>query len=147
LKNPSYWDETPPIRPFLVIAMRIPGQPFPGFVVAALLLFMGHGAIATMAQTGTSRAGVGSVVHTTWSPSPGVSRYRFQLATDRSFTDIVVDRVVTGTDFEATGLAPGSYFWRVAPLGRELGTFSVPRPIQTSTRSEQPAPESISKPT
>ena len=57
-------------------------------------------------------------VHAQWSPQPGVSRFRFQLARDLAFSDIVVDRVVSATETEVADLDPGKYYWRVAPLTR-----------------------------
>lgn len=71
-------------------------------------------------------------VHTRWSARPGVSRYRFQLAHDRKFNDILVDRIVNGTETDAGDLAPGRYFWRVAGFdGRDgqLGKFSPPQDV------------------
>src|SRR5262249_14250583 len=57
------------------------------------------------------------------------SQFRFQLARDSGFSDIVVDRVVTGTGTEVSHLEPGKYFWRVAPLTGTLGGFSLPQAI------------------
>jgi outer membrane protein assembly factor BamB len=82
-----------------------------------------------------------------WSAQRGVSRYRFQLARDRKFNDIIVDRVVLGTEYEVADIARGKYFWRVAPLGQELGQFSPPRPIEPSKKMQMTATEPpISRP-
>jgi outer membrane protein assembly factor BamB len=92
-------------------------------------------------------------VGASWSAQPGISRYRFQLARDRKFNDIVLDRVVFGTEYEVTDIALGKYFWRVAPLGQELGQFSPPRAIEPSrkmriTVAESPTTEpAVTKPT
>ena len=92
-------------------------------------------------------------VGASWSAQPGISRYRFQLARDSEFNDIVLDRVVVGTEYEGTDIALGKYFWRVAPLGQELGQFSPPRPIEPSrkmqiTVTQPPTTEpAVTKPT
>lgn len=66
-----------------------------------------------------------------WSSQAGVSRYRFQLARDRKFRDIILDRLVAGTEYEVADVRPGKYFWRVASLtGDEPGRFSAPRLIE-----------------
>jgi outer membrane protein assembly factor BamB len=75
------------------------------------------------AQTKTS-------LHLRWPGQQGVLRYRLQLARDEQFNDIVFDRAVFGTEYVVTELAPGKYFWRVAPAVKETGTFAKPRPIE-----------------
>ena len=66
-----------------------------------------------------------TTVHLRWEARPGVSRYRLQLAADANFRDIVFDRVINGNQTEISDLAPGNYFWRVAPLTDTLGQFSL----------------------
>jgi outer membrane protein assembly factor BamB len=85
-------------------------------------------------------------VRANWSPQRGVTRYRFQLARDREFNDVLIDRVVVGTEYEATELASGEYFWRVAPLGPEIGMFSVGRPVQAFARSQPKSEQSEARP-
>jgi outer membrane protein assembly factor BamB len=88
-----------------------------------------------------------------WSPQPGVSRYRFQLARDSKFNDIVLDRIVTGTEYEVADVKRRKYFWRVAPLsGDELGQFSEPRPVEPFRKMqltviEPPPTDSVVMPT
>jgi len=74
-------------------------------------------------------------VYAQWSAQPGVSKFRFQLARDDEFSDIVVDRVVSATETRVSDLAPGKYFWRVAPLICRLGEFSSPRAVDASYKS------------
>src|SRR2546423_7181443 len=64
-----------------------------------------------------------------WSGQPGINRYRLQLARDERFTDIVLDRAVTGREYTVTELPSGSYFWRVAPAAGETGAYSSPAPV------------------
>jgi outer membrane protein assembly factor BamB len=65
-----------------------------------------------------------TTVHLEWGKRPGVARYRLQLASDVNFRDIVFDRVINGNQTQVNDLAPGNYFWRVAPLTNALGQFS-----------------------
>ncbi|MGB8507892.1 MAG: PQQ-binding-like beta-propeller repeat protein [Pyrinomonadaceae bacterium] len=68
-----------------------------------------------------------------WQGRPGVERYRLQLATDAAFNDIVFDRAVTGRQYVVNELAPGKYFWRVAPAVGETGSFSRPAPVEMTS--------------
>jgi outer membrane protein assembly factor BamB len=89
----------------------------------------------SLAQDINKTEAQGTKVTVRWGARPGVSRYRLQLARDSSFTDIVFDRVISGTAYEITDLSAGKYFWRVAALRSELGEFSSAGVV---TVSEQP---------
>ena len=80
----------------------------------------------------SSQSETTTTIHLRWSERPGVSRYRLQLARDSDFGDIVFDRVVTGNDHRIDDLAPGRYFWRIAPLTTKLGEFSSAGAIEVS---------------
>lgn len=68
-----------------------------------------------------------------WEGKPGVNRYRLQLARDQKFEDIVFDQAVEGRQHVVKGLAPGNYFWRVAPAAAETSTvYSRPEPVSLS---------------
>jgi outer membrane protein assembly factor BamB len=69
-------------------------------------------------------------IHLRWPGQQGVLRYRLQLARDEKFNDIVFDRAVFGTEYVVTELAPGRYFWRIAPAVKETGTFAAPRMVE-----------------
>ena len=112
----------------------------------AIVIFGGLFAPDTTAQIVTSQPQSNTSVHLRWGPRPGVSRYRLQLAHDRSFADIVFDRVVNGLETEINDLDPGRYFWRVAPLNGRLGEFSSAgvievKPASTVIRTPSPAPK------
>src|SRR3712207_4518966 len=64
-----------------------------------------------------------------WQGRPGVNRYRLQVARDQGFEDIVFDQAVEGRQHVVKGLAPGSYFWRVAAAAAETSSYSRPEPI------------------
>lgn len=68
-----------------------------------------------------------------WRGRPGVERYRLQVARDRDFRDIVIDRAVVG--FEVTVELPqgDAFFWRVAPAAQETGQYSTPEPVGAIT--------------
>lgn len=68
-------------------------------------------------QTSTTNSASATVVTLHWAARRGVSRYRLQLANDAEFTDIVVDRVIAGLEYQVADLPIGKYFWRVGPVG------------------------------
>lgn len=107
------------------------------FLLAALTTAPGPGRISAAQgppqQTGTS-------IHLRWGQRPGVSRYRLQLAGDSNFSDIVFDRVITGTETDVNDLPPGRYFWRIAPLTTRLGEFSAAGVIEVRAAPSQPSP-------
>jgi hypothetical protein len=70
-----------------------------------------------------------------WNAQPNITRYRLQIALDEQFGDIVVDRAVNGTEYVVRELAPGRYFWRIAPAVVETGRFSVPLAFEVSASS------------
>ena len=61
-----------------------------------------------------------------WNKQESVSRYRLQIAADEKFQDVFFDGRVAGNRYTVTTLAPGSYYWRVAPADSQLGAFSRP---------------------
>jgi len=85
-------------------------------------------------------------VNLRWGPRPGVSRYRLQLAGDRSFADILFDRVVAGNTYQISDLPPGRYFWRIAPLTDKLGDFSSAGIIEARRRTSQASPTPLPTP-
>src|SRR5436309_2134797 len=95
------------------------------------------GAVFVLAQSAPSPDNTqanNTEVHLRWSPRPGVSRYRLQLASDSAFADILFDRVVAGSDYQIKDLPPGRYFWRIAPLTDKLGEFSSAGSIEVEKR-------------
>src|SRR5215471_9498174 len=77
-----------------------------------------------------------TAVHLQWGQRAGITRYRLQLARDRGFSDIVLDRVVTGHEAQIDDLEPGRYFWRVAPLAPTLN-FSPAEAIEVRPQPRQ----------
>lgn len=75
---------------------------------------------------------VSSAMAISWRGQPGVTRYRLQVARDEAFTDIVVDRAVTGLQ-ASVEVPTGRYYWRVAPAANlETGTYSQPQSVDVS---------------
>ena len=71
-----------------------------------------------------------------WAARPGVTHYRLQLASDRSFRDIVLDRLVAGHEYQIDDLAPGKYFWRIASMTTKRGEFSSAATIEVKAQTE-----------
>jgi outer membrane protein assembly factor BamB len=87
------------------------------------------------AQTPEARQ-VSSSILVRWSGTPGVNRYRLQLATDEQFQDVVYDQPVEGRQHIVRGLPSGNYFWRVAPAAAETSTFfSRPERVAVSGKA------------
>lgn len=115
--------------------------------------------LAVLAQNEQPQSGsqtdTTTTVHLRWGSRTGISKYRLQLARDSGFSDIVVDHLVIGHDYQISDLSPGKYFWRVAPVTTKLGEFSSvgnieviesakplpnPPPINDSTRTSTADP-------
>ncbi len=106
---------------------------------AAILLSAGAVTFPAFAQNAAGNT-QNTEVDLRWGARPGVARYRLQLAADRSFADILFDRVVSGNEYKVEGLDPGRYFWRVASLTRRLGEFSSAGVIEVSRLATRPTP-------
>ncbi|UCG77274.1 MAG: FecR domain-containing protein [Nitrospirota bacterium] len=65
-----------------------------------------------------------------WKEQKGSERYRFVLASDPFFEDILVDERVAESSFTIGNLNKGTYFWRVSTIsGWSEGSFSETRKI------------------
>jgi len=119
-------------------------------LAAALLIII---PLVSSAAQEVSQSPTNTTVNLRWGLRPGIARYRLQLAQDRDFADIVFDRVITGNQTQVSELAPGRYFWRVAPLTAKLGEFSSAGVVDIVARAEPsrspspvPTPASIASP-
>ena len=97
------------------------------------------------------QAGAETEITLRWPARPRVERYRVQVASDPRFSDIVFDGAVEGVEKKVTGLAPGKYYWRVAPAQRETGRYSRAEPIEvspagTSVAAVSPTPRPTATP-
>ena len=81
--------------------------------------------LTTSAQQPAGRAIVFPVT-IQWSKQKAVREYRLQIAADEKFQDVFFDKRITGERYVASELAPGYYYWRVAPAEPQLGSFSKP---------------------
>jgi hypothetical protein len=61
-----------------------------------------------------------------WNRQKAIKWYRLQIAADERFRNVFFDKRVAGERYVASELAPGSYYWRVAPAEPQLGYFSRP---------------------
>src|SRR5438045_6042310 len=92
------------LRPFILTAATT-------LLLAALPAQTNGSAFEPNPATSATPAGQLTKAHLRWGARPGIFRYRLQLASDREFTDIVFDRVVSGNEYEVSDLPPGRYFW------------------------------------
>lgn len=69
-----------------------------------------------------------------WTEPQDAARYHVQLATDETFTHLLMDeKTITSSTFQpARRLTPGTYFWRVATTDHsgKIGPFSDPQPFR-----------------
>ena len=96
-------------------------------------------------------AGIETEITLRWAARRHVARYRVQVASDPQFEDIVFDGAVVGLEQKVTGIAPGKYYWRVAPAPRETGRFSRGEPVEisaagTNVASVKPKPRPTAPP-
>lgn len=99
------------------------------FVRLMLALVFIFGPVATSLQTATAQAPGQTLVFPTsiqWPRHRGVTWYRLQIGGDETFRDVHFDRRVLGDRFSVRDLAPGYYFWRIAPADIRLGAYSRP---------------------
>lgn len=93
-----------------------------------------------------SNGGIGcpvSPVSFSWSPSKGTTRYKFMLANDPGFRDMVADAEVPTTAYQHEGTLAysTSYFWRVMALEPAPGDWSAVYSFQTvAAPAPEPAP-------
>jgi hypothetical protein len=65
-----------------------------------------------------------------WRPTEPTDKYRFMVARDPQFRQVVVDEQVSGTTFAHGNLKRGQYYWRVQALaGKTEGTPSEARAL------------------
>ncbi|HEV7375898.1 MAG TPA: PQQ-binding-like beta-propeller repeat protein [Pyrinomonadaceae bacterium] len=101
----------------------------------------------TLAQNKARQAKqVSTSLHLVWPAQKGVLRYRLQLARDEQFKDIVFDRAVFGTEYLVADLAPGRYYWHVAPAVKETGAYTKPRLIEITGETKSDAVEDVRTP-
>jgi outer membrane protein assembly factor BamB len=104
-------------------------------------------ASVTLAQNKARQAAqVKTSLHLVWPGQKGVLRYRLQLAHDEQFKDIVFDRAVFGTEYLVSDLAPGRYYWHVAPAVKETGAYTKPRLIEITGETKSDAVEDVKTP-
>jgi hypothetical protein len=72
-----------------------------------------------------------------WEARGAAQRYRLQVSRDAGFDDIVFDGAVEGLE-HTLPLAPGTYFWRVAPAPKETGRYGAPQVILVTNAPSGP---------
>ncbi len=61
-----------------------------------------------------------------WSKQKAAREYRLQIAADKNFQNVFLDKRIVGERYVASELAPGYYYWRVLPVEPLLSDFSLP---------------------
>ncbi|MEP6706982.1 MAG: PQQ-binding-like beta-propeller repeat protein [Pyrinomonadaceae bacterium] len=112
------------------------------FIISVVLLGPGSGFTLGRAQNKpvTARK-VSASARIQWKAQSQVSRYRLQVARDEGFTDMVIDKAVSGTGYVISGLPEGTYYWRVAAIGGEGGNYSSARSVRLVKPVPKPKPK------
>jgi hypothetical protein len=77
-----------------------------------------------------------------WDNSPGAQEYRFVLARDSGFRDIVYEELVKGNLLTHGNLKPGQYFWRVGSVSQDgTGGFGPSRSLRLAQDLQPPSLE------
>ena len=94
----------------------------------------GAPAAVSLSAPADGASGVATMPTLTWTAIPAATSYTVEVASDPGFATIVSSGTVTGTSFQATGLAPSTtYYWRVrATNACGAGTNSVARSFTTA---------------
>lgn len=79
-----------------------------------------------LAQETSGRRPVAFPTTIQWNKQRGVTKYRLQIAGDEGFSNIFYDGPVIGERYMVSGLAPGYYYWRIAPAASQTGAFLKP---------------------
>ncbi|MDQ2920486.1 MAG: hypothetical protein M3R52_02545 [Acidobacteriota bacterium] len=79
-----------------------------------------------LAQQTSGRRPIAFPTTIQWNKQRGVTKYRLQIAEDEKFSNVFYDGPVIGERYMVTRLAPGYYYWRIAPAGSQTGAFSKP---------------------
>lgn len=75
----------------------------------------------------------------TWEAMHGAREYRFVLARDASFRDVILDEYTVTTEFGYGNLKSGNYFWRVNAVDSvQEGPYSMTRAVTIISDSEPP---------
>ena len=111
-------------------------------LVSAMLLFVFCTSLPGQGKYDSIQAPVARIQ---WSKRIGVKRYRLQIASDERFSDVFFDGLITGYEYVARDLAPGRYYWRVAPSESETGEFlkAVPFEVRAQVAEKPPVPVNI----
>ncbi len=73
-----------------------------------------------------------------WDPSPEATAYRFMLARDAQFRQIVADEHLARTNFAYGNLHQGSYYWRVHALHNDVESKASEQRALTMVQDRQP---------
>lgn len=101
-------------------------------VLLALALLLGDSTLLpdissiAFAQQTAGRLPIAFPTTIRWNKQRGVTKYRLQIASDEDFRNFFYDGPIVGERYVVTGLAPGYYYWRIAPSERLTGAFLKP---------------------
>ncbi len=124
------------------------------WAVAALMILVWS--FPASAQVGTpspaspadGATGQPTSVTLSWSGTSLATSYELQVATDNSFSNVVIDQTESGTSYTASGLSQGTtYYWRVRASTLVLtGSWSSTWSFSTASGTSSPSAPSLASP-
>ena len=82
------------------------------------------------------------VIRFAWDPVEQARSYRLRVSTSPLFTTEVINRIISTSNFNARGLAPGEYYWTVRAMDAQNRESPESEPNRF-TLAEQPATEQL----
>ncbi len=110
-----------------VLAVTITGEGYSSVGQVTINVETAPGLSALQLPANTAELPGGSPVDFSWAAVGSADSYQIEIATDDTFTDVIVNETVNGTNY-STSLAPGQYYWRIATTndcGEAISGFFV----------------------
>lgn len=137
--------------PYLLAVRAIDSQGIPGTEAVRRLVVNAHPTPPLLREPRQGSRVMGPAVELLCTEGAGAMGYRFEVARDASFTDLVEQTTdLAQCQHTARLLVPGAYVWRVAAVARDAqgqrdqGPFSQPMPFEAVAQPPTPSSPSLS---
>lgn len=110
-----------------VLAVTITGEGYSNVGQVTINVETAPGLPALQLPANTAELPGGTPVNFSWAAVGSADNYQIEIATDDTFTDVILNEAVNGTSY-STSLAVGQYYWRVATIndcGESISGFFV----------------------
>ena len=110
-----------------VLAVTITGEGYSNVGQVTINVETAPALSALQLPANTAQLPGGNPIDFSWATVSSADSYQLEIATDDTFTDVILDEAVNGTTYTFS-LAPGQYYWRVAAIndcGESITGFFV----------------------